>query len=157
MYPSAILPAEFSTRLLRLSLHKLAPLLEPSPLPAAAKLTNGGGKRGKKRVRGAEDGLVGGLEGREGRAVSSDEIEVILESLELTPLLHPTPLLSSELLTFSIRLHLSLHVSIPSLETAHNDWRIPVAVTHVLEEALLINEAQSGTSSGWKTVVLSVL
>ena len=90
MYPSAILPAEFSTRLLRLSLHKLAPLLEPSPLPAAAKLTNGGGKRGKKRVRGAEDGLVGGLEGREGRAVSSDEIEVILESLEcsLLPMCH---------------------------------------------------------------------
>ena len=75
----------------------------------------------------------------------------------VTPLLHPTPLLPSELLTFSIRLHLSLHVSAPSLETSVDDWRIPIAVTRVLEEALLINEAQSGTSSGWKTVVLSVL
>ena len=38
-------------------------------------------KRGKKRARGAEDGLVGGLEGRERSALSSQEIDIIAASL----------------------------------------------------------------------------
>lgn len=92
LYPPAVLPTEYSTRLLRLSLRKLAPLLEPWSVSVTAKLTNGGGKRGKKRVRGAEDGLVGGLEGRESKGVSNDEIEVVLESLRcsLLPCVNPT-------------------------------------------------------------------
>jgi hypothetical protein len=39
------------------------------------------GKRGKKRARGAEDGLVASLEGRSGRTIGS-EGEVILEALQ---------------------------------------------------------------------------
>ena len=43
---------------------------------------NGGGKRGKKRARGAEDGLVGGLEGRESKTLSWQDSEVIIKSLK---------------------------------------------------------------------------
>ena len=44
--------------------------------------SNGGGKRGKKRARGAEDGLIGGLEGRETRAVPEQAVEVALAALK---------------------------------------------------------------------------
>jgi len=70
-------------------------------------------------------------------------------------LLHPTPLLSPELLRLSIRLHLSLHLSFPSLPSY--DSRLADAVAHVLEDALLMNDSQSGTAYGWKSLILSVL
>ncbi len=175
LYSPALLSIDYPTRLLRLCLGKLSPLLEPRPLPATgqAPMPNGGGKRGKKRARGAEDGLVGGLEGRESRALSSEESGVILESLRckpclckqeipaeeesVTPLLHLTPLLAPEFLTLSIRLHLSLHLSLPTIPSLFRCTRMYDAVSHVLEEALLINESYSGTSPGWKSVILSVL
>lgn len=42
----------------------------------------GGGKRGKKRARGAEDSLVGGLEGREAQAVTHETVKAIIASLQ---------------------------------------------------------------------------
>lgn len=81
-YPPALLPAEYPTRLLRLCQGKLAPLLDPRSMPSVEPMMNGGGKRGKKRARGAEDGLVGGLEGRESKTVSWQDSEVIMKSFK---------------------------------------------------------------------------
>ena len=85
IYPSSIVPVEYPTRLLRLSLAHLSPLLDPkgqaAPAPAADSPTS---KKGKKRARGAEDGLVGGLEGRDRVNLTEEEIEVIVESLKCT-------------------------------------------------------------------------
>lgn len=84
-YPSSLVPVEYPTRLLRLSLGQLAPLLDTkAPLAPAAAQMNGGSstsKRGKKRARGAEDGLVGGLEGRDRANLAKGEVDVIVESL----------------------------------------------------------------------------
>jgi hypothetical protein len=84
-YPSSLVPVEYPTRLLRLSLGQLAPLLDTkAPLAPAAAQMNGGSstsKRGKKRARGAEDGLVGGLEGRDRANLAKEEVDVIVESL----------------------------------------------------------------------------
>lgn len=41
---------------------------------------SGGGKRGKKRTRAEEDGVVGGLEGREKRRIGR-EVGLVLEAL----------------------------------------------------------------------------
>jgi hypothetical protein len=85
MYPSSIVPVEYPTRLLRLSLAHLSPLLDPKgqavPAPAADSSSS---KKGKKRARGAEDGLVGGLEGRDRVNLTEEEVDVIVESLKCT-------------------------------------------------------------------------
>lgn len=87
LYPSSIVPVEYPTRLLKLSLGHLSPLLDPKgqAVPTTDIVTNGSGsssKKGKKRARGAEDGLVGGLEGRDRATLSSEEVDVIVESLK---------------------------------------------------------------------------
>lgn len=76
-----MLPVEYPTRLIRLSLGYLSPLLEPKQRVEATSVPVGMSKRGKKRARGAEDGLVGGLEGRERAALSSADIDIILAAL----------------------------------------------------------------------------
>jgi hypothetical protein len=85
MYPSSIVPVEYPTRLLRLSLAHLSPLLDPKgqAVPAAA-ADSSSSKKGKKRARGAEDGLVGGLEGRDRVNLTEEEVHVIVESLKCT-------------------------------------------------------------------------
>ena len=89
MYPSSIVPVEYPTRLLRLSLAHLSPLLDPKgqavPAPAADS-SSSSSKKGKKRARGAEDGLVGGLEGRDRVNLTEEEVDVIVESLKCTSL-----------------------------------------------------------------------
>jgi hypothetical protein len=81
LYPSENLPVEYPTRLLKVCLGKAGGLLDSRP--DTGMITNGGGgKRGKKRQRGQEDGLVGGLEGRDARAMSESTGEVILEALK---------------------------------------------------------------------------
>ena len=87
LYPSSIVPVEYPTRLLKLSLGHLSPLLDPKgqAVPTTDIVTNGSGsssKKGKKRARGAEDGLVGGLEGRDRANLLSEEVDVIVESLK---------------------------------------------------------------------------
>ncbi|RSH83829.1 hypothetical protein EHS25_005444 [Saitozyma podzolica] len=144
-------------------LHRLLiSLYPPALLPAEARgsgVNGSAGKRGKKRARGAEDGLVASLEGRSGRTIGS-EGEVILEALQLIPLLHPTPLLSPSLLTFSVRLHLSLHLSLPGLaaQFARPEMceRVRAGVREVLEQAVLMSE-EGGTARGFKSVILGVL
>jgi hypothetical protein len=146
-------------------------------------MTNGGGKRGKKRARGEEDGLIGGLEGREAKKIPGEEVDVIVAALEresrltfsldrdclltycrfaVTPLLQSTPTLDVSLVTFSIRLHLSLHLKLlPMSATAfvrpEDHGRIAQAARQVLSDALYIDSGESGTSRGWKAVVMSVL
>lgn len=83
LYPPALSPVDFPTRLLRSCLSRYSALLSSdrsSPLALAANVANG--KRGKKRARGAEDGLIGGLEGRDSRAVSQDTVQAVLASLK---------------------------------------------------------------------------
>jgi hypothetical protein len=91
LYPSSIVPVEYPTRLLKLSLGHLSPLLDPKQTPAAstpaANDSSSSSKKGKKRARGAEDGLVGGLEGRDRSNLASEEIDVIVESLKCKRLL----------------------------------------------------------------------
>lgn len=77
-----MVPVEYPTRLLRLSLGCLSPLLDPKDTSAATPAVSGTSKRGKKRARGAEDGLVGGLEGRERASLSEAEMDIIVASLE---------------------------------------------------------------------------
>nr|XP_018265574.1 uncharacterized protein I303_01944 [Kwoniella dejecticola CBS 10117]OBR87732.1 hypothetical protein I303_01944 [Kwoniella dejecticola CBS 10117] len=161
LYPPAIVPLEYPTRLLRLSLTRVQPLLENRAKSEIPSGNTGGGKRGKKRARGAEDGLVGGLEGRDARTFHTEEVEVIIQALFLIPLLHPTPLFSPSLLTFSIRLHLSLYLSIPSLggilPSAAAQSDLQAAIQHVLEQVVLMTEGEGGTGRGWKSLIISVL
>ncbi|WRT64888.1 uncharacterized protein IL334_001824 [Kwoniella shivajii] len=162
LYPPAIVPVEFPTRLLRLCLTKLQPLLEnKSRSNDSSSAQVGGGKRGKKRARGAEDGLVGGLEGREGKSIGQREGEIIVHALKLTPLLHATPLFSPSLLTFSIRLHLSLYLSLSSLSgiftSSASSAQIRDTLHDVLEKAVLMTEGEGGTARGWKSLIISVL
>jgi hypothetical protein len=65
------------------------------------------------------------------------------------------------LLTFSIRLHISLYLGLPAishlLQPPSQEYRVKEALTAVLEAAALMTEGEAGSSRGWKTVVLSVL
>jgi hypothetical protein len=182
IYPSSIVPVEYPTRLLKLSLGHLSPLLDPKgqAVPTTDIVTNGSGstsKKGKKRARGAEDGLVGGLEGRDRANLSSDEIDVIVESLNckltwsavqaeeliesVVPLAHITPVLAPALLTFSIRLHISLYLALPTvshlLQPPEQESRLKQALTSVLQKAALMTDNEGGTSRGWKSIIMSIL
>ena len=81
LYAPALIPASFPTRLLRHALTALHPVL-PQRNSQIGFGTVESGKRGKKRARGGEDGLVGTFEGRAARALGSDEIEVALAALQ---------------------------------------------------------------------------
>ncbi|TYJ56301.1 hypothetical protein B9479_002992 [Cryptococcus floricola] len=161
LYPPSLLPVEYPTRLLRSCLSSLSPLLgdKRDSVAAASKNESGGGKRGKKRARGAEDGLVGDLEGKGRRGLPQSELECIVSALSLTPLLHTASLLAPSLLTLSVRLHLSIYLGLPSLSTstfpevgAREDVR--VVTRKVLEKVLSIGE---GWSKGYESVIVSVL
>ncbi|ODN85653.1 hypothetical protein L198_07482 [Cryptococcus wingfieldii CBS 7118] len=161
LYPPSLLPVEYPTRLLRSCLSSLSPLLgdKRESVAAASKNESGGGKRGKKRARGAEDGLVGDLEGKGRRGLSHSELDCIISALSLTPLLHTASLLAPSLLTLSVRLHLSIYLGLPSLPTstfpevgAREDVR--VVTRKVLEKVLSIGE---GWSKGYESVIVSVL
>lgn len=82
LYPPELLPVEYLTRLLKLSLTRVGSLLDPKTETASTLVNGTGGKRGKKRQRGQEDVLVGDLEGRQSRAFSEANSEVILETLQ---------------------------------------------------------------------------
>ncbi|WVQ74084.1 hypothetical protein IAR50_003668 [Cryptococcus sp. DSM 104548] len=161
LYPSSLLPVEYPTRLLRSCLSSLGPLLgdKRDSVAAASKNEAGGGKRGKKRARGAEDGLVGDLEGKGRRGLTHSELESIISALSLTPLLHTAPLLAPSLLTLSVRLHLSLYLGLSSLSAStfpeigsREDVRS--VVRKALEKVLSVGE---GWSKGYESVIVSVL
>ncbi|KAI9635362.1 uncharacterized protein MKK02DRAFT_44049 [Dioszegia hungarica] len=162
IFPSATWYPEHPARLLKLCISKLSPLLDSTaPVNTSLATANGaGGKKGKKRARGEEDGLLASLEGREGRRIGV-EGAVALEALQLISKVHPTPLLPPSLLMLSIRLHLALYLSLPTFGARRfADPAIQVrlirSVRMVLQEACLMVE-ESGHSQGWKSVVLSVL
>jgi hypothetical protein len=90
LYPPELLPVEYPSRLLKLSLTRLGSLLDPKPETATVSSNGSGGKRGKKRQRGQEDVLVGDLEGRHSRAISPANAKVVLETLERVLLSHQT-------------------------------------------------------------------
>lgn len=83
LYPPSTTPLDYTSRLLRSCLSRYSGLLETRQSAGLTPTANGigGGKRGKKRARGAEDGLIGGLEGREARAISEATVEAVLASL----------------------------------------------------------------------------
>ncbi|KAL1408936.1 hypothetical protein Q8F55_005750 [Vanrija albida] len=157
-YPAAIIPAEYTTRLLKFALGVIGTALDAKPttvVPVHA------GKRGKKRGRGAEDALVGGLEGRAPKPMSKADAEVISAALELTPLLHSAPLLSPALLNFSIRLHLSLFLSLPGRIASFADKashaELERSVAAALEHVAIMNEGSGGTSRDIRVLLLSLL
>lgn len=63
-------------------------------------------------------------------------------------------------MTFSVRLHLSLHLSLPGFaaQFARPEMyeRVRAGVREVLEEAVLMSE-EGGTARGFKSVILGVL
>ncbi|WVQ84129.1 hypothetical protein IAT38_006276 [Cryptococcus sp. DSM 104549] len=162
LYPSSLHLTEYPTRLLRLCLSRLTPLIEPRS-KASDSVESGagaGGKRGKKRARGAEDGLVGGLEGRGERALGEDECAIIVAALKLTPLLHTTPLLPPSLLSLSIRLHLSLHLLLPTLPSSRfvspsSKGELIAQVAQTLEDA--VGMGADGWGRGWESTIIAVL
>lgn len=81
LYPPTLVPVDYPSRLLRFSLAQYASILDARPGVVAVSAESGG-KRGKKRARGAEDGLIGGLEGREAKAISVDTAELACASLK---------------------------------------------------------------------------
>ncbi|AFR95231.2 hypothetical protein C343_03324 [Cryptococcus neoformans C23] len=162
LYPPSLVPTDYPTRLLRFCVSTFSPLLERKDVSASAvasKNESGGGKRGKKRARNAEDGLVGDLEGKGRQSLGTGEVKVILQALKLSPILHTTPLISPSLLTLSIRLHLSLYLALPSLFSSvfpsfNAKSEILEAVQKVLESVLSVGE---GWSKGYESVIISVL
>lgn len=85
LYPPSLVPTDYPTRLLRLCVSTFSPLLERKDVSASAVASqneSGGGKRGKKRARNAEDGLVGDLEGKGRQSLGTGEVKVILQALK---------------------------------------------------------------------------
>ena len=89
-YTPAMVPVDYPTRLLQLCLTLLNPLLEtrssgPQAINGHGGMINGGAdsnrRKGKKRARDAEDGLIGSLEGRAVRPIGEEEAAVILSAL----------------------------------------------------------------------------
>ncbi|KIR51254.1 hypothetical protein I315_06296 [Cryptococcus gattii Ru294] len=162
LFSPSLVPTDYPTRLLRFCISSFSPLLERkdvSASAAASKNESGGGKRGKKRARNAEDGLVGDLEGKGRQSLGAGVVDVILQALKLSPLLHTTPLISPSLLTLSIRLHLSLYLALPSLllsafPSIDAKSEILESVQKVLESVLSVGE---GWSKGYESVIISVL
>ncbi|XAO27914.1 hypothetical protein I312_106778 [Cryptococcus bacillisporus CA1280] len=162
LFSPSLVPTDYPTRLLRFCISSFSPLLERkdvSASAAASKNESGGGKRGKKRARNAEDGLVGDLEGKGRQSLGAGEVDVILQALKLSLLLHTTPLISPSLLTLSIRLHLSLYLALPSLllsafPSIDAKSEILESVQKVLESVLSVGE---GWSKGYESVIISVL
>lgn len=84
LYPPALAPVDYPTRLLRSCLSRYSAIISSDRPTASASLAANvaNGKRGKKRARGAEDGLIGGLEGRESRAASHATVQAVEASLK---------------------------------------------------------------------------
>jgi hypothetical protein len=113
------------------------------------------GRKNKKRARGAEDALVGSLEGRANRGTTKAEADIILALLDLTRQVHTAPLLSPALLTFSIRLHLSLQLSLRSRPALTSQAEIMNAIGDVLEAAAHLEAG--GTARDVRTLLVALL
>lgn len=158
VYPAAILPVEYTTRLLKFSLGVMGNLLDARPQTASAPAAQQG-RKNKKRARGQEDALVGGLEGRAPRATSKIDADIVRVALDLTPQLHSAPLLPPALLTFSIRLHLSLYAALASRPSGFVDVSSGVAVRDSLERALeqAATLESGGTARDVRTLLIAFL
>ncbi|CAK9784465.1 hypothetical protein CC85DRAFT_284757 [Cutaneotrichosporon oleaginosum] len=153
IYPAATLPAEYTQRLLKFSLGVLGGVLDARPTVTSA---TGTGRKGKKRARGAEDALVGGLAGRAPRPATAVEAEIMQAALELSPALHKT--VPPALLNFSLRLHLALYTTIasrPSFTAPSSATAVRATLDSVLEHAATLEAA--GTARDIRTLLLSIL
>ncbi|ORX34482.1 hypothetical protein BD324DRAFT_604668 [Kockovaella imperatae] len=163
LFPPALVPIEYPTRILKYCIARVGLLLESKSPSSIGPAANGSeGRRGKKRARGAEEGLIGSLEGRESKPISAQDVEVILGCLKLVPLLHGTPLLAPSITLLSIRLHLSIHLRLEMMTSsafaAPGDLsRLTDTVAQVLEAAMMMVDNQAGTAKGWKTIIVSLL
>lgn len=90
VYPVATWPPDHPARLLKQCLSRLSPLLETGSSSTGTSISAGmanpvngtsAAKKGKKRARGEEDGVLASLEGREGRRIGV-EAETALEALQ---------------------------------------------------------------------------
>jgi len=79
----------------------------------------------------------------------------------VVPYTHTTPLLAPALLTFSIRLHISLYLALPAvahlLQPPSQEYRLRAALTSALQKAALMTDNEGGTSQGWKSIIMSIL
>ncbi len=153
IYPAATLPAEYTQRLLKFSIGVLGGQLDSRPAITSA---TGTGRKGKKRARGAEDALVGGLEGRAPPPATPVEAEILSAALELTPALHACA--PPALLNFSLRLHLALYAALsarPSFTDPTSAAAVRAALDAVLQHATAL--AGAGTARDIRTLLLSIL
>lgn len=153
-FSAAVLPLEYTQRLLKYALGIMGSVMaqkQPTTLSAV--------KKGKKRARGQEDALLGGLEGRAPKPVSQQVANVVLAALDLTPRLHKAPLLPASHLTLSLRLHVSMYLTLPSKTASFaSPTSLPqlnAAVTRALEAATALS--LSGTARDIRTLLLSLL
>lgn len=152
-FPAAVLPLEYTQRLLKFALGVMGSVMEQKQPTVTAV------KKGKKRARGQEDALIGGLEGRAPKPVSEQVANVVLAALDITPRLHRAPLLPASHLTLSLRLHISMYLTLPSRKASFvSPTSLPklnAAVTKALEDATVLSV--SGTARDIRTLLLSIL
>jgi hypothetical protein len=151
-FPAATWPTEYASRLLRSALSALGTLLDAKP--AAAAPVGPGGRKSKKRARGAEDALVGALDGRAARGPSKSDVDMAAAFLRLTGDLHTAPLLPPALLAFSLRVHLALRLALRARPALAGASPLASALDGVLEEAAHL---ESGGSARDVRVLLVAL
>lgn len=152
-FSAAVLPLEYTQRLLKFALGVMGSVMEQKQPTISAV------KKGKKRARGQEDALIGGLEGRAPRPISEQAANVVLAALEMTPQLHKAPFLPASHLTLSLRLHVSMYLTLPSRTSSFaSPTSLPnliAAVTKALDAATVLSV--SGTARDIRTLLLSLL
>lgn len=152
-FSAAVLPLEYTQRLLKFALGVMGSVMEQKQPTVTAV------KKGKKRARGQEDALIGGLEGRAPKPVSEQVANVVLAALDITPRLHRAPLLPASHLTLSLRLHISMYLTLPSRTASFTSPtslpKLNAAVTRALEDATVLSV--SGTARDIRTLLISIL
>jgi hypothetical protein len=138
-FSPAMLPSETTERMLRYCCQRIVPLLEQRSPTASHQLNGGGGNRGKKRARGAEDGLVAGLEGRAVRGLGADEADEIELALELISTLLSSPLVSRRYVDLIIGMVLQISISpLPPFEHTALAGRVQARLDQLSRHMLVI-------------------
>ncbi|KAI5455060.1 hypothetical protein NCC49_002333 [Naganishia albida] len=154
--------AAYHTRLVKLCIGQIAPLMQQKPRVApAADDAALAGKKGKKRMRGAgEDAFVGAIAGRVGQGiVGNDQGRIVVAALKLLAVLLPHPALPPALQALAIRLVLSASYSLETQSAAAVSADLTLheklsrAVDAVLSRAVRLRGG-SGSLGPWAGLML---